>query len=46
MEEQLDKDSEEIYPTHFMFADGKELMIKFQNNISGWLLAMESSNKV
>ena len=46
MEEQLDKDSEEIYPTRFMFADGKQLMIQFPSEVSGWLLAMESQNKV
>ena len=46
IEQQLDKDSEEIYPTRFMFADGKELMIQFPSEISGWLLAMESQNKV
>lgn len=46
MEQQLDKDSKEIYPTDFMFADGKELKIKLFNEVSGWLLAMESSNKV
>ena len=46
MEKQLDKDSEKIHPIDFMFADGKELMIKFPNEVSGWLLAMESQNKV
>ena len=66
MEQQLDKDSKLIYPTRFMFADGKEadgkeadgkeadgkkadekeLRIKFHNEVSGWQLAMESSNKV
>ena len=46
IEQQLDKDSKLIYPTCFMFADGKELMIKFQNEVSGWQLAMESSKKV
>ena len=45
-EQQLDKDNKLIYPTCFMFADEKELMIKFQNEVSGWQLAMESSKKV
>ena len=46
VEQQLDKDSKWIYPTRFMFSDGKELMIKFQNEINGWQLLMESSKKV
>ena len=46
VEQQLDKDSKLIYPTHFIFAVGKELRIKFHNEVSGWQLAMESSNKV
>ena len=46
---QLDKDSEEIYPTEFMFADGKdaiELKIEPHNESPGWLIAMESSKKI
>ena len=46
MEQQLDKDSEEIHPTRFMFADGRELTIQFPSEVSGWLLAMESQNTV
>ena len=49
MQKQLDKDSKEIYPTEFMFADGKdviELKIKPHNEAPGWLIAMESSKKV
>ena len=47
MKQQLDKDSKKIYPSPFSFDDAKkELKIKFPGEISGWLLAMESSNKV
>ena len=49
MRKQLDKDSEEIYPTQFMFADGKdaiELKIESQNEAPGLLIAMESPTKV
>ena len=46
-ENQLDDDSEKIYPTEFMFADGKELEIKFDTEVSGWLLNVEpADNKV
>ena len=44
MQRQLDKDSEEIYPTEFMFADGQELKIHIE--APECQHAMESSNKV
>ena len=44
MQRQLDKDSEEIYPTEFMFADGQELKIHIE--VPGCQHAMESFNKV
>ena len=48
MRKQLDKDSQEIYPTEFMFAgkDAIELKIKPHNEAPGWLIAIESSTKV
>lgn len=39
--QQLNKDSEEIYPRDFTFADGKKLKIEFQEEVSGWLLSVE-----
>ena len=44
VQRQLDKDSDEIYPTEFMFADGQELKIHIE--VPGCQHAMESSNKV
>lgn len=44
--QQLNRDSEEIYMTDFVFADGKQLKIKFQEEVSGWLLNVEPYNKV
>ena len=50
MQQHLDEDSEKIYqskihPTDFMFIDGKELKIN-HNELPGWLVATESSEKV
>ena len=45
VQQQLDKDSKKIYPTEFMFTDGKELKMN-HNEVSGWIIATESSKKV
>ena len=45
MERQLNKDSEKIHPTEFMFTEEKELKIN-HNELPGWILARESSEKV
>ena len=43
----MDKNGEEIYPTDFIFAGPKKkLKIKFNKKVSGWILAMESPEKV
>ena len=45
MQQQLNKLESKIYPTEFMFTDGKELKIN-HNEVPDWILATESSNKV
>lgn len=43
----MDKNGDRIHPTEFIFAGPKKkLKIKFNKKLSGWILAMESPEKV